>query len=112
MSLKQELETWATALAAFDKQDYPLALATFSGIAESSKVLFSMGVISATTGAHEDAVGYFQDAVGFDSFLAVGYFQMGVSMFLLEDHEGALAEFENAFLYVGPGRDGTKDRLC
>jgi tetratricopeptide (TPR) repeat protein len=101
MALKQELETWTTALAAYDKKDYNGALSHLSRIAASSKVLFNMGVISATTGNHDEAIEFLEQAVALDAFFAVAYYQMGVSLFLLEDYEAALRKFQEAFKNVG-----------
>jgi tetratricopeptide (TPR) repeat protein len=105
MALKQELETWTTALAAYDKKDYNGALSHLSRIAASSKVLFNMGVISATTVNHDEAIEFLEQAVALDAFFAVAYYQMGVSLFLLENYEGALRQFQEAFTNVGCDKD-------
>ena len=52
----QEIETWVQALDHFDAQEYDLALRSFAGIADTSKILFNCGVIYATLGEHEKAV--------------------------------------------------------
>jgi hypothetical protein len=54
----QEIETWVQALEHFDNQEYELALRAFSGIADTSRILFNCGVIYATLGEHEKAVLY------------------------------------------------------
>ena len=71
MSLKAELETWAAALAAYDKEDFEQALELFSRIADSSKILTNMGLIYATLGEHEAAVQHFIEATNLDKYLAV-----------------------------------------
>ena len=71
MSLKAELETWASALAAYDSEDFERALDLFSRIADSSKILTNMGLIYATLGEHEAAVEQFQAATQLDQYLAV-----------------------------------------
>jgi len=81
MSLKLELETWAAALKAYDEEDFEQSLELFSGIADSSKILTNMGLIYATLGEHETAVQQFIAATGLDNYLAVAYFQCGVSNF-------------------------------
>lgn len=96
MSLKAELETWAAALKAFDESDFDSALETFSQIADSSKILTNMGLVYATVGEHEEAVKHFREATNLDQYLAVAYFQCGVSNFLLGRFEDALKEFEDA----------------
>ncbi|KAL4913270.1 hypothetical protein BDW62DRAFT_214364 [Aspergillus aurantiobrunneus] len=100
MSLKQEIETWVQALEYFDNQEYDLALRAFAGIADTSKILFNCGVIYATLGEHEKAVACFQSAVSLDQYLAIAYFQEGVSNFLLGDFEEALANFNDTLLYL------------
>ncbi|QRV98137.1 neutrophil cytosol factor 2 [Ceratobasidium sp. AG-Ba] len=100
MSLKLELETWAAALKAYDEEDFDKSLQTFSRIAESSKILTNIGLIYATLGEHETAVQFFREAVTLDKYLAVAYFQCGVSNFLLGRYEEAHSEFKEALLYL------------
>jgi len=99
-SLKAELETWAAALGAYDEQDFDKALDLFSRIADSSKILTNMGLIYATIGEHEAAVQQFIGATSLDPYLAIAYFQCGVSNFLLSRYELALQNFEDALLYL------------
>jgi len=100
MSLKAELETWASALKAYDEEDMEKSLYLFSTIADSSKILTNMGLIHATLGEHELAVEQFIAATQLDQYLAVAYFQCGVSNFLLGRYELALKDFEEALLYL------------
>lgn len=97
MSLKQDLQTWADALQAYDQGDLDLALALFGNIADSSKIQFNIGLIQATTGDHTSAVDSFEVAIGLDRYLAVAYFQAGVSNFLLERWAQARRDFDDAF---------------
>ncbi|KIK43065.1 hypothetical protein CY34DRAFT_82402 [Suillus luteus UH-Slu-Lm8-n1] len=99
-SLKAELDTWAAALKAYDEQDFENALDSFSRIADSSKILTNMGLIYATIGEHEAAVQQFMAATALDPFLAIAYFQSGVSNFLLEQYDIALQNFDDALLYL------------
>lgn len=99
-SLKVELDTWAAALKAYDEQDFENALDSFSRIADSSKILTNMGLIYATIGEHETAVQQFMAATALDPFLAIAYFQCGVSNFLLERYDIALQNFDDALLYL------------
>ncbi|KAJ7729531.1 NADPH oxidase regulator NoxR [Mycena maculata] len=100
MSLKAELETWDAALKAYDEEDFEKALDLFGRIADSSKILTNMGLIYATLGEHEAAVERFIEATGLDTYLAVAYFQCGVSNFLLARYELAYKDFEEALLYL------------
>ncbi|KAL7817999.1 hypothetical protein V8C44DRAFT_347552 [Trichoderma aethiopicum] len=100
MSLKQEIETWVAALGRYDNNEFDEALAEFDKIGDTSKILFNMGVIHATLGEHEKAVECYQRAIRLDQYLAVAYFQQGVSNFLLGDFEEALANFNDTLLYL------------
>ncbi|KAF2473237.1 uncharacterized protein BDR25DRAFT_302199 [Lindgomyces ingoldianus] len=100
MSLKQEIETWVAALAHYDSNEFDEALKSFDGISDTSKILFNCGVIHATLGEHEKAVDCYQRAVRLDQYLAVAYFQQGVSNFLMGDFEEALANFNDTLLYL------------
>ncbi|PNY26715.1 Neutrophil cytosol factor 2 [Tolypocladium capitatum] len=120
MSLKQEIETWVAALARYDNNEFDDAIGEFDKISDTSKILFNMGVIHATLGEHEKAecsrnargiaglltclslgqVECYQRATRLDQYLAVAYFQQGVSNFLLGDFEEALANFNDTLLYL------------
>ncbi|PFH53768.1 hypothetical protein AMATHDRAFT_54263 [Amanita thiersii Skay4041] len=100
MSLKAELETWAAALKAYDEEDFGTALDLFNRIADSSKILTNMGLIYATLGEHENAIEKFLEATKLDQYLAVAYFQCGVSNFLLTRYDLAFRDFEEALLYL------------
>jgi hypothetical protein len=56
IALQQEIETWVTALARYDNNEFDDALKDFENISDTSKILFNMGVIHATLGEHEKAV--------------------------------------------------------
>ncbi|KAF9886697.1 hypothetical protein FE257_011211 [Aspergillus nanangensis] len=100
MSLKQEIETWVLALDHYDLQDFDEALRVFDAISDTSKICFNCGVIYATLGEHDKAVECYQRAVALDQYLAIAYFQEGVSNFLLGDFEEALANFNDTLLYL------------
>lgn len=59
--------------------------------------MFNIGIIQATTGAHDLAVQSFETAIGMDPYLAVAYFQSGVSNFLLGRYEAARRDFEDTY---------------
>ena len=115
----QEIETWVKALASYDSNDFEEALKSFEGIADTSKIFFNCGVIHATLGEHKKAVRHwffmednqrrnadrekvecYQNAVKLDQYLAVAYFQQGVSNFLMGDFEEALVNFNDTLLYL------------
>ena len=111
MSLKQEIETWVAALAAYDNNEFENSLRCFEAISDTSKILFNLGVIHATLGEHAKAVECYQRAVQLDQYLAVAYFQQGVSNFLLGDFEEALANFNDTLLYLRGNRHIDYDQL-
>lgn len=105
------------ALAHYDRNDFQQALEAFQPISDTSKVLFNCGVIHATIGRHRMAVRiqrklssdnyltplqveYYQRATALDQYFAVAYFQQGVSNFLMGEFEEALANFNDALLYL------------
>ncbi|KAF2828389.1 hypothetical protein CC86DRAFT_380341 [Ophiobolus disseminans] len=100
LSAPSEIETWVAALASYDNNEFDEALKVFDGISDTSKILFNCGVIHATLGEHEKAVDCYQRAVRLDQYLAVAYFQQGVSNFLMGDFEEALANFNDTLLYL------------
>ncbi|SZF04171.1 unnamed protein product [Blumeria hordei] len=100
MSLKQEIETWVAALNYYDNNQFEEALKGFEDIQDTSKINFNCGVIHATLGEHDKAIEMYQKAIILDQYLAVAYFQQGVSNFLLGDFEEALANFNDTLLYL------------
>jgi hypothetical protein len=54
--LPKEIESWVSALGRYDNNEFEEALKDFENIADTSKILFNMGVIHATLGEHEKAV--------------------------------------------------------
>ena len=55
-------------------------------------------------GAERIQVKYYYKAVGLDQYLAIAYFQAGVSNFLLGDFEEALTNFNDTLLYLRGNR--------
>ncbi len=82
MSLKAELETWASALKAYDAEEFPTAIEEFNKIADSSKIHWNLGIILATLGDHEQAIERFYTATNLDQYFTVAYQQAGVSNFV------------------------------
>ena len=111
MSLKAELETWAAALKAYDAEEFAKAIDLFNEIADNSKILTNIGLIYATLGEHEAAVQQFIAATELDQYLAVAYFQCGVSNFLLQRYDLALQDFEGALLQLRGNEDINYEQL-
>lgn len=55
-----------------------------------------MGIIKATIGRHEEAISDFKEACSLDRYLAISYFQMGVSLFLINRFGEARKAFDDA----------------
>ncbi|KAG6034072.1 hypothetical protein E4U41_006701 [Claviceps citrina] len=100
MILKDEIETWVAALTRYENHEFDDALAEFEKISDTSKILFNMGVIHATLGEHEQAVECYQRAIRLDPYLAVAFFQQGVSNFLVGDFQEALANFNDTLMHL------------
>ncbi|KAF1352561.1 hypothetical protein BDV97DRAFT_149497 [Delphinella strobiligena] len=95
MALKQEIILWDEAVKYHDTGYFEKALNTFNEIADTSRILFNCGVIHASLGEHAEAVDFYHRAIARDQYLAVAYFQCGVSNFLLGEFEAALANFND-----------------
>ncbi|KAF2860262.1 NADPH oxidase regulator NoxR, partial [Piedraia hortae CBS 480.64] len=100
MSLRVEIETWVRALEAYDRGDFSASLDEFSQMDHTARIAFNIGVIYATLGSHDEAIGAYARAVGRDRYLAVAYFQAGVSQFLLGRFEAAHRSFSDALLHL------------
>ncbi|CAE6499039.1 unnamed protein product [Rhizoctonia solani] len=100
MSLKAELEAWDNALTAYDEEDFQKALELFEPISDASRILTNIGLILATVGEHERAIERFKQATELDTYLAIAYFQCGVSCFLLSDYQSAFEQFESALMWL------------
>lgn len=61
--------------------------------------------------SHTPQVQCYQRAVHFDQYMAIAYFQQGVSNFLLGDFEEALANFNDTLLYLRGNRWIDYDQL-
>ncbi|KAJ6608909.1 hypothetical protein B0H10DRAFT_2301133 [Mycena sp. CBHHK59/15] len=111
MSLKAKLETWAAALTAYDGQDFERALEIFACISKSSIILTNVGLIHAALGEHEVAIEQFIEATQLDPYLAVAYFQCGVSNFLLGRYDLAHQDFEAALLSLRGNQEINYEQL-
>lgn len=67
-------------------------------IEPNSKIYFNIGLLHATRGEHERAIEAFESAIQLDPYLAVAYFQAGVSRFLLRQFDEARRDFDDAWL--------------
>ncbi|KAG9047151.1 hypothetical protein FS837_002934 [Tulasnella sp. UAMH 9824] len=110
-SLKEEIQTWSSALEAYDAQDWDKSLDLFSKIADNSKIFTNIGLIYASLGEHDLAIENFNAAVDLDNYLAIAYFQAGVSHFLLGQFEAALQDFDEAFQFMRDNEAINYDQL-
>ncbi|KAM0793294.1 hypothetical protein ACM66B_000754 [Microbotryomycetes sp. NB124-2] len=98
MAVKRELQIWAQALEVYDAGDLPTALTLFRDIATSSKVLYNMAAILSQEGDESQAIGFYERASELDPFLAVAFFQAGISCYRTERYNQAKRYFSNAFI--------------
>ncbi len=69
-------------------------------LGEHDKAVSDSGTWHVVENANEEQVECYQRAVRLDQYLAVAYFQQGVSNFLVGDFEEALANFNDTLLYL------------
>ncbi|EIE91532.1 hypothetical protein G6F46_004642 [Rhizopus delemar] len=96
MSFRFEIEQWQAACIAFDKKEYETSLKTFINIADNSKIHFNIGLIFAVANEHDRAIASYNKAIQLDPYMAVAYFQRGVSYFIKNDMEAARQNFDQA----------------
>ncbi|KAJ7708971.1 hypothetical protein B0H17DRAFT_1031379 [Mycena rosella] len=107
----EDLDIHIAALKAYDDGDIDTALDLFARICDRSKILVNMALIYAARGDHEAALARLVAATELDSYLAVAYFQCGVSNFLLARYDQAYKDFEEASLYLRGKPEENYDRL-
>ncbi|ORY85079.1 hypothetical protein BCR37DRAFT_345241, partial [Protomyces lactucae-debilis] len=100
MSNKHDLEVSVKALAAYDEEDYAAALQLFKSITATSKILFNMARLFADLGQHVEAVSLFEAAIAKDAYMAVAFFQCGVSYYHLRNMDSAMRSFNEALFHL------------
>eukprot|EP00158_Paraphelidium_tribonemae_P001142 Partr_v1_DN24023_c0_g1_i1_m34661 putative NADPH oxidase activator 1 len=65
-----------------------------------AKIFFNMGIVYTSIDRHEDAAISYTNAIFQDKYLAVAYFQRGVSQWLLNDYAAALDSFTDTIEYL------------
>ncbi|KAL1918177.1 uncharacterized protein VTP21DRAFT_3443 [Calcarisporiella thermophila] len=98
MWLKREIELWNLAVNHFDKKQYEQAINTFKTMADWARVRFNIGMVYANMGLQQTAIRWFDSAVKLDKYLAIAYFQRGVSNFLLGNMAAAQGDFSRALI--------------
>ncbi|KAJ7144609.1 hypothetical protein C8R44DRAFT_579090, partial [Mycena epipterygia] len=71
----------------------------------------NMALLYSAMGEHEKALRRFTDATAKDPYLAISYFQRGVSHFLLERYRPASRDFKSAWLLLRGNQLGLRFRL-
>ncbi|KAJ7172948.1 hypothetical protein C8R43DRAFT_1119770 [Mycena crocata] len=94
--LRAEMLTWDNALRASDAGDLRGSLRLFEGIASTSKILVNMALLHDRLGEREEAIDAFTNAIEMDGYLAIAFFQRGVSYFNGEKYAEALKDFSKA----------------
>ncbi|KAL0581676.1 hypothetical protein V5O48_000379 [Marasmius crinis-equi] len=92
-ALKKKLQIWEEAVNAFDSEDYEGSLSIFETMEPSSQIAMNIGFIHSVQGDHEKALKQYTKAIALDSYLALAYFQRGLSYYSMEKLEEAEADF-------------------
>ncbi|KAL0071179.1 hypothetical protein AAF712_001741 [Marasmius tenuissimus] len=92
-ALKEKLENWEEAVNAFHSEDYEGALSIFQSMEPSSQIAMNIGFICTIQGDEENALKQYTTAITRDSYLALAYFERGVSYY----KTGKLGEAEADF---------------
>lgn len=93
----RDLIQWLSALDQFSKGRLSNALKIFKSIQhKSSKICYNIGSIYSVVGDHLTAISCFELAVKHDNYMAITFFQIGVSHFLSGSYEKAALSFNNA----------------
>lgn len=88
---------WLKALDKFDSGNLQAALQLFMYIEpKNSKISYNVGLIYATLGDYDKAIVHFKTALEQDNFMAISFFQIGVSQFLSKQYHKAAVSFNNA----------------
>ncbi|KAG0171764.1 hypothetical protein DFQ30_000447 [Apophysomyces sp. BC1015] len=66
-------------------------------MADNAKMHFNIGLIFATVDDHERALAAYSRSISMDPYFAVAYFQKGVSQFVMNNMDGAMQDFDNAY---------------
>lgn len=88
---------WLKALGKFDSGNLQAALQLFMYIEpKNSKISYNVGLIYATLGDYDKAILHYKSALEQDNFMAISFFQIGVSQFLSMQYRKAAVSFNNA----------------
>ncbi|KAF7366274.1 Amidase signature enzyme [Mycena sanguinolenta] len=94
--LKAELLAWQSALSAHDNGDFEDSLRLFEPIADTAKILVNVALVHERLGERLLAIENFTRAIELDKYLAVAYFQRGVSYFRGAQYTVAAQDFSDA----------------
>ncbi|KAJ7889612.1 hypothetical protein B0H13DRAFT_2041366 [Mycena leptocephala] len=94
--IKAEILAWQNALGANDAGDFRGSLHLFEAIADTSKIFVNVALIHDRLGERAEAIKNFTKAIELDKYLAIGYFQRGVSYFHGEHYTEAVQDFSDA----------------
>ncbi|KAJ7236894.1 hypothetical protein B0H12DRAFT_1139835 [Mycena haematopus] len=94
--LKAEMLAWQSALSAHDSGDFRGSLRLFEPIADTAKIFVNVALIHERLGERTLAIENFASAIELDKYLAIAYFQRGVSYFRGAQYVEAAQDFTDA----------------
>ncbi|KAJ1550136.1 hypothetical protein HK096_008560, partial [Nowakowskiella sp. JEL0078] len=97
MALKVELETWQEGVSKFESEKWPESLEIFDvWMATTAKIHFNIGMIFVNANKIPEAIRALNQAIDYDTFFAVAYFQRGACFFSQDLLEEAMNDFNQA----------------
>ncbi|KAI8812138.1 hypothetical protein BJ742DRAFT_794944 [Cladochytrium replicatum] len=100
MAMKGELVQWQEAVAAFSDKRWEQALDAFEGIADTSRIHFSIAMVYTNMNLIDDAIMALDRAVKSDPYFAAAYFQRGALRFSQDNLEEAVQNFDDALTFL------------
>ncbi|XP_027025269.1 neutrophil cytosol factor 2 [Tachysurus fulvidraco] len=98
MSFVSTLRQWDEAVACVEKKDIDSGLRIFLRIEEkTSKINFNIGCLHLNNNDLDAAEKAFDSSIGKDQYLAVAFFQRGITFYKKERFEESLMDFQQCF---------------
>ena len=91
-----QVEKWAKGDEFYLQKDFINAFRFYQKIGNFAKVYFNMGMIFIEIKDYETSVKFFSFSIQADNYLAISHFQIGVSLFFLQEYLASKVSFMNA----------------